>query len=80
MSENPLSEYFKKPGIYVKLPSEGNYYDDDINLTSTGEANFPVATRDGLKIAYQKADWEGWERGVLQVQDVAHLTKSQALP
>ena len=37
MSENPLSEYFKKPGIYVKLPSEGNYYDDDINLTSTGE-------------------------------------------
>ena len=49
MSENPLSEYFKKPGIYVTLPSEGNYYDDDINLTSTGEIEIlPMSAKDEM--------------------------------
>jgi len=50
MSENPLSEYFKKPGIYVKLPSEGNYYDEDINLTSTGEIEIlPMSAKDEMQ-------------------------------
>jgi hypothetical protein len=50
MSENPLFEYFKKPGIYVKLPSEGNYYDDDINLTSTGEIEIlPMSAKDEMQ-------------------------------
>ena len=49
MSENPLSEYFKKPGIYVKLPSEGNYYDDDIALSSTGEIEIlPMSAKDEM--------------------------------
>jgi hypothetical protein len=26
MNSNPLSQYFRQPAIYVKLPSEGNYY------------------------------------------------------
>jgi len=49
MSENPLFEYFKKPGIYVKLPSEGNYYDDDIALSSTGEIEIlPMSAKDEM--------------------------------
>jgi hypothetical protein len=49
MSENPLSEYFKKPGIYVKLPSEANYYDEDINLSSTGEIEIlPMSAKDEM--------------------------------
>jgi len=49
MSENPLSEYFKKPGIYVKLPSEGNYYDEDIALSSTGEIEIlPMSAKDEM--------------------------------
>ena len=49
MSENPLSEYFKMPGIYIKLPSEGNYYNDDINLTSTGEIEIsPMSAKDEM--------------------------------
>jgi hypothetical protein len=49
MSENPLFEYFKKPGIYVKLPSEGNYYDEDIKLSSTGEIEIlPMSAKDEM--------------------------------
>jgi len=49
MSENPLSEYFKKPGIYVTLPSEGNYYDESIALSSTGEIEIlPMSAKDEM--------------------------------
>jgi thiol-disulfide isomerase/thioredoxin len=41
MSNNPLKQYFRRPSIYVKLPSECRYYDDDtVQRTETGE--FPV--------------------------------------
>ena len=26
MSDNPLSNYFRRPSIYIKLPSEGKFY------------------------------------------------------
>lgn len=38
MSENPLKQYFRRPSIYIKLPSNGKYYDPGIiDMPSTGE-------------------------------------------
>lgn len=28
MSNNPLTQYFRQPAVYIKLPSEGKYYPD----------------------------------------------------
>jgi rubredoxin len=30
MSENPLKQYFRRPAIYIKLPSNYEYYDSDV--------------------------------------------------
>ena len=49
-------------------------------LTNTGDVNFPVMSPDAQKIAYQQANWQGWERGNLWVRNVEHLTQSQDLP
>jgi len=51
MSENnPLKQYFRKPGIWIKLPSQGQYYDSkphDFNIM--GEiAVFPMTAKDEL--------------------------------
>lgn len=27
---NPLQQYFRRPAIYIKLPSDGRYYSDGI--------------------------------------------------
>jgi hypothetical protein len=36
--DNPLTQYFRLPQIYVKLPSEGRFYHaDDIELSDNGE-------------------------------------------
>lgn len=39
-SSNPLSKHFRQPKIYVRLPSGGEYYDDALEKTETGE--YPV--------------------------------------
>lgn len=41
MNNNPLKQYFRRPAVYIKLPSEGKYYTSDvIDMPETGE--FPV--------------------------------------
>ena len=41
MNNNPLKQYFRRPAVYIKLPSEGRYYDPSvIDIPETGE--FPV--------------------------------------
>ena len=38
MNTNPLKQYFRRPAIYVKLPSGGNYYPEgSIDLPDNGE-------------------------------------------
>jgi hypothetical protein len=40
-NQNPLGKYFRQPKIYIKLPSQGRFYDiDALNATETGE--YPV--------------------------------------
>ena len=37
MSDNPLLKYNTKPGIYIKLPSGGKYYENPPKLTADGD-------------------------------------------
>ncbi len=47
---NPLSQWFRQPKIFVRLPSEGNFYPPDaLDKSSTGEyAVFAMTAKDEL--------------------------------
>jgi hypothetical protein len=48
-SDNPLMQYFRPPGVYVVLPSAGNFYKTDPELTSLGEVLIkPMTAKDEL--------------------------------
>jgi hypothetical protein len=49
---NPLKQYFRKPGIWIKLPSQGNFYKDPISeLNTMGEIPvFPMTAKDELML------------------------------
>jgi hypothetical protein len=56
MSNNPLKQYFRQPAIYVRLPSQGNFYPPgSINLPPTGELPvYPMTAMD--EITYRTPD------------------------
>ena len=47
---NPLTKYYRQPAIYIKFPSGGKYYTDDIvTPTENGEhAVLPMTAKDDL--------------------------------
>jgi len=47
---NPLKQYFRKPGIWIKLPSQGNFYKDKpAELNDMGEIPvYPLTAKDEL--------------------------------
>lgn len=55
-THNPLKQYFRQPGIYVKLPSSGNFYPPGVlEMTANGEFPvFPMTARD--EITYRTPD------------------------
>lgn len=50
MENNPLKAYFRKPGIWVKLPSHGKYYKESVkDLNDMGEIPvYPMTAKDEL--------------------------------
>lgn len=49
MSQNPLIAAYKKPALYVSLPSGGKYYEPKPRLSADGElAVYPMTARDEL--------------------------------
>lgn len=56
MSNNPLKQYFRQPAIYVRLPSQGNFYPQGtINMSPTGELPvYPMTAMD--EITYRTPD------------------------
>lgn len=51
LSNNPLKQYFRRPSIYLKLPSGGNYPAGVINQTETGELPvYPMTALDDISI------------------------------
>jgi hypothetical protein len=49
---NPLKSYFRKPGIWIKLPSQGNYYaTKPTDLNDIGEIPvYPMTAKDELML------------------------------
>ena len=64
---NPLTKYFRQPAIYVKLPSNGQYWPADaLNLPVTGELPvYPLTTRDEITLKTPDALMNG--AGVVDV-------------
>jgi hypothetical protein len=56
MSNNPLSAYFRRPAIYIKLPSNGNFWPaGSLEITDNGElAVYPMTAVD--EISYRTPD------------------------
>lgn len=50
LAHNPLKQYFRRPSIYIKLPSGGKYYEPGvINQTETGELPvYPMTAIDDI--------------------------------
>lgn len=50
LGNNPLKQYFRRPAVYLKLPSEGKYYKPGIvNIPETGELPvFPMTAIDEI--------------------------------
>jgi hypothetical protein len=56
MSNNPLTQYFRQPAIYVKLPSDGKYY-PDAALTIPANRELPVYPMTAIdEISYRTPD------------------------
>ena len=49
-SNNPLSQYFRQPAIYIKLPSQGSYYPPGaLEMPENGEIPvFPMTAIDEI--------------------------------
>jgi hypothetical protein len=56
MNTNPLSQYFRQPAIYIRLPSKGKFYPDGgLEATENGEYPvYPMTTLD--EITYRTPD------------------------
>jgi len=56
MSNNPLTQYFRQPAVYVRLPSDGKYYTDGaIAMPANGELPvYPMTAID--EITYKTPD------------------------
>lgn len=50
IDNNPLKQYFRRPALYIKLPSEGKYYKPGVvNIPPTGElAIYPMTAIDEI--------------------------------
>ena len=55
-SSNPLSQYFRQPAVYLRLPSGGSFYPKDaLEMTATGELPvYPMTALD--EITYRTPD------------------------
>lgn len=48
---NPLAQYYRKPGTYITLPSQGKFYSVTPKMSDTGElAVYPMTAKDELAL------------------------------
>ena len=53
MSNNPLTQYFRQPAVYVKLPSGGKYYSEG-SIVMPANQELPVYPMTAIdEIAYK---------------------------
>jgi hypothetical protein len=61
MENNPLKQYFRRPNLYIKLPSQYRYYDDTVaERTQTGELPvYPMTNIDEITVRTPDALYNG---------------------
>ena len=64
---NPLAKFFRQPAIYIKLPSNGRFWEEgSLDLPVTGEIGvYPMTTRDELTLKTPDALLNG--QGIVDV-------------
>ena len=56
MNPNPLKQYFRQPAIYIRLPSQGNFYGEGA-LAATANGEYPVLPMTTMdEITYRTPD------------------------
>jgi hypothetical protein len=83
MSENnPLKQYFRKPGIWIKLPSQGQYYDTKpSDFNDMGEiAVYPMTAKDELLMKNADALLNGTAITQLLNSCVPSITSVDTMP
>lgn len=84
MANNPLKQYFRQPGAYVKLPSRGQWYaDNSISFNSEGEvAVYPLSALDDILLNTPDAMLNGQalEKVVKNCVPEIHNIKKLLLP
>jgi len=82
MADNPLSSYFRRPSIYIRLPSNGKFYPTGaLRLTESGEYPvFPMTAID--EITYRTPDALFNGQGIIDVIQscVPHIKNAWAIP
>jgi hypothetical protein len=61
MQNNPLRQYFRRPAVYIKLPSGGKYYNEDIvTMPESGELPvYPMTAIDEISVRTPDALYNG---------------------
>jgi uncharacterized protein with PIN domain len=61
MENNPLRQYFRRPAVYIKLPSEGKYYNEDVvDIPESGELPvYPMTAIDEISVRTPDALYNG---------------------
>lgn len=61
MNNNPLKQYFRRPAVYLKLPSEGKYYQSGVvNMPPNGELPvYPMTAIDEITVKTPDALYNG---------------------
>lgn len=60
MDNNPLRQYFRRPAVYIRLPSGDNYTPDEVLIPETGELPvYPMTAIDEISIRTPDALFNG---------------------
>lgn len=61
MENNPLRQYFRRPAVYIKLPSGGKYYTEDVvDIPQSGELPvYPMTAIDEISVRTPDALYNG---------------------
>ena len=82
MSNNPLSQYFRQPSIYLKLPSNGQYYPDGaLNMPINGEIPvYPMTAIDEITYRTPDALFNGSAVATVIKSCIPNVIDSWAIP
>lgn len=78
---NPLSQFYRKPGAYIRLPSGGRFYSVPPKFTESGElAVYPMTAKDELTLKNPDALFNGEAVRQVLASVVPDITNVNEMP